>query len=99
MDTPGYGSDLVVESNVVRNRGEQCGERRPQGLGAGLSLLVEASYGVECWYTRAVAGSIPAAPTSLTRGNGAVQIVLPVGRNTVFAPRDERWLVVVRVLP
>jgi hypothetical protein len=38
--------------------------RRLERLVCGPEALVEASCGVECWpYTRAVAGSIPAAPT------------------------------------
>ena len=62
-----------MESIVVRNRDERRVQRRLERLIGGLEALVEASCGVECWlYTRAVAGSTPAAPTQVNRRIGGV---------------------------
>ena len=60
--------DPAVESFVVRTAVNSGASLRLVGLGALLLLLVEVGVGANrSSYTRAVAGSNPAAPTTVTR--------------------------------
>lgn len=64
---PGVGQRLPVESSVERSPGEPGWFWLLRGLNDGLlSQVVAVVDVVGALYTRAVAGSIPAAPTLLT---------------------------------